>query len=291
MRDKSEGYRLNQFLAHCGVASRRKAEELIQARLVTVNGQVADHPGTQIDPRIDVVKLRGRVLHMEDMLTVVVHKPKGVICSRSDPEGRKTLYDLLPRKMVAHSSLQSVGRLDFDSSGLMVLTNDGVLHRLLEHPSSGIERVYQVKAKGELDSTRTRALLAGVNLEDGVARASGVEILRFSGGISRFLIKLQEGRNREVRRLCAAVGLEVLDLRRLSYGPFVLGTLPSGAWRETTLDEDRILFKMRGKALKKAAAARSESPAPAEKRSKSGQGRKPTLPGRKPAPQRENQKT
>ncbi len=243
-------YRLNQFLARCGAASRRKAEEFILARLVTVNGEVADHPSLHVDPHHDVVRLKGHVLHFEDALTLIVHKPKGVICSRSDPEGRKTLFDLLPKK-VANTSLQTVGRLDFDSSGLMILTNDGLLHRLFEHPSGGIERVYQVKAKGELESSRTKALLEGVQLEDGMGRAARVEMLRFSGGISRFLITLQEGRNREVRRMCAAVGLEVLDLRRISYGPFVLGSLAPGAWRETTLEEDQALIRMRSKGKKK----------------------------------------
>ena len=250
MREKSEIYRLNQFLAHCGAASRRKAEELILARLVTINGQVADHPSARVDPQRDIVRLRGRILRMEEPLTLIVHKPKGVICSRSDPEGRKTLFDLLPGKL-AKSSLQSVGRLDFDSSGLMILTNDGQLHRLLEHPSSNIERVYQVKAKGELEASRIRALLSGVDLEDGTGKALKVELLRFSGGISRFLMTLQEGRNREVRRLCAAVGLEVLDLRRISYGPFTLGSLLSGAWRETTLEEDRILYRFKSSARRK----------------------------------------
>lgn len=266
MREKSMGYRLNQFLAHCGAASRRKAEELILARLVTINGRVADHPSVRVDPQRDVVRLRGRILHIESPLTLIVHKPKGVICSRSDPEGRKTLFDLLPGKL-AKSSLQSVGRLDFDSSGLMILTNDGQLHRLLEHPSSSIERVYQVKAKGELDPSRIKTLLSGVKLEDGMGTALRVEPLRFSGGISRFLITLQEGRNREVRRLCAAVGLDVLDLRRIAYGPFTLGSLPSGVWRETTLEEDRILIR-----LKSNARRRPTQPArkhPAGKRQKS----------------------
>ncbi len=258
MKGSPEVYRLNQFLAHCGAASRRKAEELILARLVTINGQVAEHPSIRVDPKQDVVRLRGRILHLEEPLTIIVHKPKGVICSRSDPEGRKTLFDLLPRKL-AKSSLQTVGRLDFDSSGLMILTNDGHLHRLLEHPSTGIERVYQVRVRGEMDLSRIKALLNGVELEEGMGRALRVELLRFSGGISRFLITLEEGRNREVRRLCAAVGLEVLDLRRLAYGPFTLGSLPSGTWRETTLEEDRILFRMRAKA-KKNAEAKKETP-------------------------------
>jgi 23S rRNA pseudouridine2605 synthase len=282
MRGKPEVYRLNQFLARCGAASRRKAEELILSRLVTINGQTADHPGIHVDPQQDVVRLRGRVLHIDEPLTLIVHKPKGVICSRSDPEGRKTLYDLLPKKM-SNTSLQSVGRLDFDSSGLMVLTNDGLLHRLLEHPSSGIERVYQVKAKGELESTRARALLNGVELEDGMGRVTGVEMLRFSGGISRFLVTLQEGRNREVRRLCAAVGLEVLDLRRLSYGPFTLGSLATGAWRETTLEEDRVLIRMRTKAHKKASAAQKKIVPSTEKvKSERGSTRKPSRSNRSP---------
>lgn len=245
---KPETFRLNQYLAKCGVASRRKAEDLIAGHQITINGEPAGHPGIQVDPDRDVVRVHGKILKPPSPLTLILHKPKGVICTRSDPQGRKTIFDLLPNRLIK-GGLQSVGRLDFDSSGLMILTTDGLLHRILEHPSSTIERVYQVKARGTLDDHGAKALLAGVKLEDGAAKAQKVESVRVSGGISRFEITLLEGRNREVRRLCAAVGLSVLDLRRIRYGPIELGLLPSGRWREPLIRENEIfeIMKKRGR--------------------------------------------
>jgi 23S rRNA pseudouridine2605 synthase len=232
--------RLNQYLAHCGVASRRKAEELILAGKVSLNHQPADHPGIQVVPGQDQVRVNGALIHPPQAITILFHKPKGVICSRSDPQGRQTLYDFLPPHF-RKQSLQSVGRLDYDSSGLIILTNEGQFHFDLEHPSGQIERIYQVKAKGTLTAQMVRQLLQGVALEDGPAQAQRVVIQKQSLGFSRFLITIGEGRNREVRRLCAVIGLQVLDLKRIAYGPYTLSTLPVGAWREMT-QEERALF-------------------------------------------------
>lgn len=228
--------RLNQFLSRCGVASRRKADDLIVTGKVKVNGVATTHPGLRVDPSLDKVLLDGKPIHLARLVTLVFHKPKGTLCSRSDPRNRKTIYDVLPKDLSA-LPVQSVGRLDFDSSGLLILTSDGDLHRLLEHPSSGIERVYQVKARGELDTQKQTRLIQGVELEDGPARAARIESLRVSGGISVFRVSLFEGRNREVRRMCQAVGLEVLELKRTEYGPFRLGNLLPGQCRNLSPTE------------------------------------------------------
>jgi len=236
-------FRLNQFLSRCGAASRRKADDLIASGAVKVNGVVAAHPGMRVDPSLDKVQLEGKTLHLARRVTLVFHKPKGTLCARSDPRRRKTIYDVLPHE-IASLPVQSVGRLDFDSSGLLILTSDGDLHRLLEHPSSNIERIYQVKARGELDSIRQTQLLEGVELEDGPARAARVEVIRVSNGISVFRVSLFEGRNREVRRMCQAVGLEVLELKRVEYGPFRLGNLLPGQWRDLTSAEQHALDRL-----------------------------------------------
>ena len=243
-KPKKDTYRLNQFLSRCGTASRRKAEELILSGEVTVNQQVADHPGIQIDPHKDLVQVRGKTIGLAPGTTLILHKPKGVICTRSDPGNRKTIYDLLPRRLGV-TGIQSIGRLDFDSSGLLILTNDGDLHSAMEHPSHEIERVYLVKARGILDRATKRRFLDGVDLEDGPARALGVKVLRVSGGVTRLELTLAEGRNREVRRLCEAVGLAVLDLKRIRFGAIHLDQLPPGKWRDPTSRESAFFEKIK----------------------------------------------
>jgi len=244
VNQESKTFRLNQYLARCGVASRRGAEELIRSGAVTVNSRVADHPGFQVDPKQDVVRLKGKAIHPATHTTLILHKPKGIICTRRDRQGRKTVYDLIPSK-VQRAGIQTIGRLDFDSSGLLLLTNDGDLHQAMEHPSQRMRRVYQVKARGILERSLVKCLLAGVQLEDGPARAEKVEAVRVSGGISRFSMTLLEGRNREVRRICSAVGLEVLDLKRIQFGPIHLLDLPPGKWRAPMQRESEALERIK----------------------------------------------
>lgn len=267
-------YRLNQFIARCGVASRRSAEQLIAEGVVLVNNEVAQHPGEQVTPGRDQVKVRGKLISLPAACQILLHKPKGIICSRFDPEGRRTVFDLLPGHL-RKSGIQTVGRLDFDSSGLLLLTNQGEMHRFLEHPSSGLRRVYHVKARGELTPQRQQRCLDGIRLKDGPARATGIWLHKFSGGISRFDIAVEEGRNREVRRICEHIGLDVLDLKRIRFGPFELHDLPPGAWREWFPSEIEKLRKARlqpkrrgGKSqpgASKGAKARAEKPKPKPK--------------------------
>lgn len=268
-------YRLNQYLARCGVASRRKAEELIAEGAVTVNGVTADHPGIQVIPYEDTVKLKGKLVALTPDITLIMNKPKGVLCTREDGFERKTIFDLLPNKYT-QAGVQSIGRLDFDSSGLLILTNDGALHQKMEHPSGSVFRVYRVKARGMLNDERREALLTGIRLREGIARAERIEVEKYSGGITRFQMTLAEGRNREVRRLCDQVGLEVLDLKRIQYGKILLGTLPPGKWRVPFYDEKVYLQKLLNRPEKPPAAA----PPTRKKAGKAGKPRESQSPNR-----------
>jgi pseudouridine synthase len=228
--------RLQKLLAEAGVASRRAAERLIAAGRVRVNGVAVVEPGTHADPLRDTVEVDGRPLpKAESKRYVLLHKPRGYLTTREDPRGRPRVFDLVPDLGVR---LHSVGRLDFDAEGLLLLTNDGELTYRLTHPRHGVRRVYHVLVEGRLDSAVLEALERGVALEDGPARVERARLLRPEGAGRHWVeLSLAEGRYREVKRLCRAVGLVVQRLRRVAFGPLRLGDLPSGQWRELTATE------------------------------------------------------
>jgi pseudouridine synthase len=216
--------RLQKYLAQAGISSRRGAEALIAAGRITVNGDVMTTPGTTVDPAVDEVRVDGKRVWIRATEWLALHKPPGYVSTRHDPQGRRTLYDLLPPAM---RHLFPVGRLDADSEGLILLTNDGeAAHRLL-HPSYQVEREYEVEVGGKPDDRVLEQLLAGVQLEDGTARAVRAERVGRSG----IQLTLREGRKREVRRMLAALGHPVRRLRRTRYGAVTLGTLSPGEWR------------------------------------------------------------
>ncbi|HSJ31864.1 MAG TPA: pseudouridine synthase [Longimicrobiales bacterium] len=217
------GIRLQKFLAQAGVASRRSSEELITGGRVSINGRIATELGVRVQPSDDV-RVDGKRIRSAPPQWFALHKPRGYMSTRSDPQGRRTLYDLVPPPM---RRLFYVGRLDFDSEGLVLLTNDGdTAHRLL-HPRYGIDREYDVELKEQVDDAALEALRRGVQLDDGRARAHTV---RRKGG-RRVVLTLREGRKREVRRMFAELGYEVMRLRRVRYGPIRLGDLPAGEYR------------------------------------------------------------
>jgi 23S rRNA pseudouridine2605 synthase len=227
--------RLQKFLANAGVASRRKSEELITAGRVRVNGTIVTELGTKVDPLADKVLVDGRVVESADPVWIALNKPRGYVSTREDPQGRPTIYDLLPDRL---GSLFYVGRLDIDSEGLMLLTNAGdVAHQLL-HPSFEVTRVYEVLVDGEVKKETVQKLLAGVELDDGVARAETVKVA-YARDQSQSIVQmiLKEGRKREVRRMMGAVGHSVRRLVRTSYGPVKVDGLETGKWRELTEDE------------------------------------------------------
>lgn len=229
------GVRLQKYLASAGLASRRKAEDLIREGRVTVNGKRVEAAGVRVHPKRDRVEVDGRVVTPKKAVWVAFHKPRGYLTSRGDTHGRRTIYDVLPPEL---QELFYVGRLDRDSEGLLLLTNDGdTAHRML-HPSYEMERVYRARVEGDISTGALRRLERGVELEDGIAQAQQVRKLKDAPeGQSAVTITLTEGRKREVRRMFDAVGHPVKKLVRTKYGPVSLGTLKSGEWRPLTKPE------------------------------------------------------
>lgn len=227
----AEEVRLQKFLARAGVASRRASEELIRDGRVRVDGEVVTELGARVDPEASVVEVDGARVERSPARWVALHKPPRYLCTRSDPQGRPTVYDLLPEGPL--QELFHVGRLDFLSEGLLLLTNEGdVAHRLL-HPSTGTEKRYEVHLLPPVPRRLGRRLLEGVDLEDGPASADAASVLPAPDGEGAvLLLTLHEGRNREIRRMMDAVGARIRRLRRLSVGPVELGDLPPGEWRE-----------------------------------------------------------
>ncbi|HSJ25864.1 MAG TPA: pseudouridine synthase [Longimicrobiales bacterium] len=232
-----EGVRLQKFLSQAGVASRRASEALITEGRVSVNGEVVTELGTKVDPDRDEVRLEGEIVRPAETGWFALHKPRGYLSTRSDPGGRATLYDLLPPQL---HGLFYVGRLDYDSEGLVLLTNDGdTAHRML-HPRYGVAREYEVELDRNAEPDLAARLLQGVELEDGPARAEEAR----QTGAKRLRLVLGEGRKREVRRMLTALGHDVRRLRRLRYGPIQLGSLAEGAWRPLTASELRALRRL-----------------------------------------------
>jgi 23S rRNA pseudouridine2605 synthase len=235
----SEPMRIQRALARAGVLSRRKAEELVANGRVTVNGQPAQ-VGQTVDPEKDVIKVDGeRIGAPAPLEWFVLHKPAGVITSRNDPEGRRTVFDLVPKR----PGLTYVGRLDFLTEGVLLLTTDGAAAHRLTHPSHEIERTYVVSVLGE-GQLAAEAMREGIDLEDGIVRPKKVRAEKIGRGRWELTIVLSEGRNREVRRLCEAVGLEVDRLVRVKFGPVELGDLPAGKVRSLTKQERQALDKL-----------------------------------------------
>lgn len=225
--------RLQKVLAEAGVASRRGAEKLITAGRVRVNGVPVVELGAHADPDRDRIEVDGRPLAVPDAKRyVLLHKPRGYLTTREDPRGRPRVFDLLQG---IETRLHAVGRLDFDAEGLLLLTNDGAVTFRLTHPRHGVRRVYQVLVDGRADAAALGALARGVVLEDGPARAERVRRLRDAEpGTTWLELTLTEGRYREVKRMCRAVGLTVRRLRRVTFGPLRLGQLEVGRWRDLT---------------------------------------------------------
>jgi 23S rRNA pseudouridine2605 synthase len=271
------GIRLNKLLASRGIGARRKCDALIQAGSVRVNGTVIKEPGTQVTPDRDRVEVHGRPIPGRAALRyVMIHKPVGVITTLDDPEGRPTVRALLP----PGPRLFPVGRLDAETSGLIIATNDGELAHHLMHPRYGVRKLYRVRLDRPPDGEQIRRLRSGVEFEPRIVSAPcEVRVRNARPERAEIEIVLHEGRYRQVRRMCEAVGLGVARLHRPSYGPLRLGTLPRGAWRDLSPDEVRRLKATSARPVPRAPRARPAggptvaAPAPAAPARRGGHSR------------------
>lgn len=235
--------RLQKILSANGVASRREAEEYILAGRVTVNGLTAQL-GCKADPDRDEILLDGSpLLRRERRVYIILNKPRGYVSTMKDERSRKTVADLVEG---CGTRVYPVGRLDVNSEGLLLMTNDGALTNALTHPSHGVEKLYTVRVSGPDMDGAVRALRKPVELEDGPARAKSVEILERDKDRAILAISVTEGRKHLVRNLCAAAGLKVHRLIRMAEGGLELGELRTGTWRYLTDEETALLFRAAG---------------------------------------------
>jgi 23S rRNA pseudouridine2605 synthase len=235
--------RLQKLIAAAGLASRRHAEELIEAGEVTVNGEVVREMGTKADPARDHIKVRGRLinplLEKQENVYVLLNKPRGYLTALSDPEGRPLVSELVPPSL---GRLHPVGRLDFNTEGLLILTNDGELTNYVTAARNHVEKVYEVKVKGVPPEAQVARLRRGVRLEDG-ARTAPADIRKVDETETNawYEVVLREGRNQQIRRMFDLIGHSVLKLRRVKIGPVVAEGLLTGQWRHLTPAEVKKL--------------------------------------------------
>ncbi len=233
--------RLQKYLASCGVASRRTAEKLIAEGHVSVDGETVTEMGVQVEIGQDI-RVDGKLVTPEpEKYYIMYHKPAGEVTTASDPEGRATVLDKFRDFPVR---LYPVGRLDYDSEGLLLLTNDGDLTERMLHPSREVDKVYLARVSNTLTPEEARRLENGVMVDGRKTARAKVRILGAKGLYTDILVSIHEGRNRQVRKMVEQVGHQVVMLRRIRFGPLKLEDLPRGMWRELTPDELRELKKL-----------------------------------------------
>ena len=235
--------RLQKYMAMCGVAARRKCEEMIAAGRVTVNGRIVTEMGTQVEETDEVLVDGARITPEEEKRYVLYHKPAGEVTTVSDEKGRETVMDRFRDFPVR---LYPVGRLDYDSEGLLLLTNDGALAQRLTHPSCEVDKVYLARVTGNPSNEAIDRLRRGVYMEgdERCTYPADVRVVRDESLFSDILVTIDEGLNRQVRRMFDAVGHKVLLLRRVRFGPLELGSLRRGEWRELTAEEVALLRRL-----------------------------------------------
>lgn len=234
--------RLQKILAAAGIASRREAEKIITAGRVRVNGKVVTELGSKFDPDRTRIMVDGKPIKAESKAYYMFYKPRGVVTTMSDPENRRSIADFvkdLPERVFP------VGRLDYNTEGLLLLTNDGALAQALMHPSHEVNKTYLVKVPGIVPDEKLDLLRMGIKLEDGMTAPAVVNLRSYEHehNFTLFDITIHEGRNRQVRRMCDAIGLPVRDLKRIKMGPLTLSDLGRGKFRELTDGELAALKK------------------------------------------------
>ena len=234
--------RLQKYLAICGVASRRTSEKYILDGHVAVNGNIISEMGIQVDETKDIVTVDGiRILPETEKHYIAYNKPVGEVTTVSDPEGRATVMDKFADYPVR---LFPVGRLDYDSEGLLLLTNDGDMMNRVLHPSHEVIKTYWTKISSHVTKEEISALRKGVMIDGKLTSPASVRLIRENTFDTVLLISIHEGRNRQVRKMAEAIGHKVISLRRVGFGPVLLGNLPTGMWRPLSRDEIEKLKKL-----------------------------------------------
>lgn len=246
-RPEGEGVRINLFISRCGAASRREADKAIADGRVKVNGEPVLQPGLKVDPARDRVQFDGKRLELpERTVCVALNKPRGVVTTTRDPQGRRTVVDLVE----CGRRVSPVGRLDADSNGLLLLTDDGDLSQALQRPESHVTKEYLVLTEGELSPEEMARFAAGLKIEGRQTRPCTIERVGHPKARARYLVTLEEGRNRQIRRMMEELGHRVERLTRRRIGPLTLGSLQPAEWRFLSGKEIDALWKAvkRGKA-------------------------------------------
>lgn len=234
--DETAGVRLQKYIADCGITSRRKAEMMIREGRVTINGSVVMELGTKVDPYNDIVMVDGHLADLNAVSPVylMLHKPRGYVTTLTDPEGRNTVMDLVKE---VNERIYPVGRLDYLSEGLLLMTNDGEFANIVMHPKYNVTKVYEVKVFGSVTETILNKLKAGAYLDDGLVKPTSVRVIKQLPTKTWLEFRLNEGKNREIRRLCEAVGLTVDKLKRLAIGGLSVEGVAPGNFRFMSKDQ------------------------------------------------------
>ncbi len=233
--------RLNKFISECGIASRRKSENLILEGRIAVNGKIVNQLSFVVEPEKDIVTLDGEILKPEKKVYILLNKPKGYVTTTNDEKNRKKVTDLIKTKY----KLFPVGRLDYNTTGLLILTNDGDFANFLTHPKNKIQREYKVTLNRDLEIRDKEKLLKGILLDDKKSKFEEIKFLK-KGDYKNLSVITVEGRNHFVKRMFSALGYFVYKLKRIRFGPFVLKNIPSGAYRILNESEIKQVYETYG---------------------------------------------
>jgi 23S rRNA pseudouridine2605 synthase len=231
MEDKT--IRLNKYLANLGIASRRDIKTFLKSQNVTVNGERINEAGFRVDPQKDEIRINGKEIKQPELVYYLINKPKGVVSTTADEYGRKNVISLIPTE----ERIYPVGRLDKDTTGLLILTNDGELTNQLIHPRYHVDKIYRLQIAGMITKEQLRALRNGVLLDDGITYPASVVITKSNNANTFLEMTIHEGRNRQIRRMCETVGIKLLELQRVKFGSLSLGNLPIGKFRKLKKEE------------------------------------------------------
>lgn len=242
MDDNKE--RLQKVMAACGVASRRKCEELISAKRVKVNGSIVTELGTKVSKK-DIIEVDGKLISRQELVYYVMNKPTGYLTTVSDDRGRRTIMDLIDPE-TKKTRIFPIGRLDYDTSGVLLLTNDGDLSYRLTRSQKEVAKTYQVRVNGIIDQNAVTKLIKGIMIDGVMTKRAIVDVISFDkkNNSSLISISITEGRNRQVRKMCEAVGFEVKKLKRVSFGGITLEGLGVGEYRELKPHEIKMLYSL-----------------------------------------------